>query len=298
MPAVSVIIPTYNRAKLLPQALDSVLSQTYQDFETIVVDDGSSDNTAEVVSQYKQIRYIRQENRGTAAARNKGILEARGELIAFLDSDDVWLPEMLEKTVSFIKKHNFDWVCTASYRIDDKDENKEINYIPNKFLDNSGIKIELLKNGLFFFSILPIYCGSVLLKKDCFKKVGFFSSDFTIGEDFDLWLRLDEANLKAGYLSEPLFIYRINSSSVTQSKKCFGLIENLRLAEKHAKIVGINKPLIRKSYSDFLWLCADLFYSQLDYKDSFRCLVKSWLLYPSFNKIKKVAVTIYRKLKN
>ncbi len=103
MPKVSVIIPTYNRAHFLCEALDSALSQTFKDFEIIIVDDGSTDNTKQVLEKYgSRIYYIYQENKGRAEARNTGIRRAKGEHIAFLDDDDIWLPNKLEKQVFFL----------------------------------------------------------------------------------------------------------------------------------------------------------------------------------------------------
>ena len=108
-PTVSIIIPTYNRAHLIGRAIQSVLNQTYQNFEIIVVDDGSTDNTEEMIKEFqkhdKRIKYIRHEkNRGGAAARNTGIKVARGEYIAFQDSDDEWLPEKLEKQMDVFQR--------------------------------------------------------------------------------------------------------------------------------------------------------------------------------------------------
>src|SRR5690349_3602213 len=103
MPKVSVIIPTYNRAQFIARAVDSVLEQTYKDFEIIVIDDGSSDNTQEILKAYEgKIRYVYQQNKGISAARNRGIQEAKGEYIAFLDSDDVWKPEKLSVQVAIL----------------------------------------------------------------------------------------------------------------------------------------------------------------------------------------------------
>ena len=101
---VSVIIPTYNRSSVLSRAIDSVLRQSFKDFELIVVDDGSTDNTKELIEKYSdQITYIYQDNKGVSAARNKGLEHAKGEWIAFLDSDDEWKKKKLEKQIAFIE---------------------------------------------------------------------------------------------------------------------------------------------------------------------------------------------------
>ncbi len=103
-PLVSVIIPTYNRGWCLSEAIDSVLAQDFQDYELIVVDDGSTDNTREILNGYEhEIIVLQQANKGVSAARNRGIAEAGGQLIAFLDSDDVWLPRKLSRQVDFFK---------------------------------------------------------------------------------------------------------------------------------------------------------------------------------------------------
>lgn len=116
MPKVSIIIPTYNSAKYIHDAIESVLNQTYQDFEIIVMDDGSIDNTKKVLRSYiesKKIRYFYQKNKGPSAARNKGIREAKGEYIAFLGADDIWHKKKLEKSINFMNIYNFDWICTS-----------------------------------------------------------------------------------------------------------------------------------------------------------------------------------------
>src|SRR5215831_9468158 len=106
VPIVSVVIPTYNNARFLPEALDSLLGQTYRDFELIVVDDGSTDDTLEVLKPYRHlIRYVRKENGGPASARNLGIRHASGELIAFQDADDIWLPDKLQLQVDYLREH-------------------------------------------------------------------------------------------------------------------------------------------------------------------------------------------------
>lgn len=107
MPKVSVVIPTYNRGYIVREAIESVLAQTFGDFEVIVVDDGSADDTAEKIAAIRdsRVRYIRQSNAGVSAARNRGVAEARGEIISFLDSDDLWKPEKLTHEVRFLEEH-------------------------------------------------------------------------------------------------------------------------------------------------------------------------------------------------
>jgi glycosyltransferase involved in cell wall biosynthesis len=116
MPRVSVVIPAYNRAHFLPEVVESALAQTYRDFEVIVIDDGSTDNTPEVASRFPPaVRYYRQENQGLSAVRNKGIELARGEYIIFLDSDDVLLKDALEKSVLFLDQHPEAGFCHGQF---------------------------------------------------------------------------------------------------------------------------------------------------------------------------------------
>jgi glycosyltransferase involved in cell wall biosynthesis len=324
MPKVSVVIPVYNGARYIKEAIESVLNQTYKDYEIIIVDDGSTDNTKQVLDEYllskgfnidnkenqcfysltanpyTLIRYMYQENKGPGAARNRGIKEAKGEYIAFLDSDDLWLPEKLKKSINFIETYNFDWICTASHRILGNDGQRKENLrrrISDVFLDSSKKKINLFKNGLFFFSSVPIYTGALLLKRRCFVVAGLFCEYYKVGEDWDMWLRFEEHNLRGGYLDELLFIHRLNKNSIMRSKRYPGLKEHVRLAQKHAKILGMENLLIRRSYSEFLWRCSDLFLASGKYRDSFICFIKSWYLWPSKEKLVKSLRFIKRRVK-
>jgi len=292
MPKASVIIPTYNSVKYLPEAIDSILNQTYKDFEIIVIDDGSTDKTKDIVDTFikeyrNKIRYFYQQNKGPGAARNRGIEMATGEYIAFLDSDDLWLPEKLEKSLNFLNSYGFDWICTASYKLN-SDNKKSIRYVNNAFLDSSEKRLNILKNGLFFFSHLHIEVAGVLTRKHCFKKAGLFDENFIIGEDVDLWFRFEEAKLSGGYLNEPLYIYRLNKDSITKTKKITGLQENIRLAKKHALLLGMDNRVIRRTYSEFLWRYSDLLFGYRRYFESLICLFKSLILYPEFNKLIKI----------
>lgn len=182
---VSVIIPTYNRAHMVSRAIQSVLNQTYQDFEIIVVDDCSTDNTEEVVKGFNDSRicYIRHEqNRGGSAARNTGIRIARGEYIAFLDSDDEWLPKKLERQICLFSK---DPNCGAVYT----------NLLHCFYNDRSTKAIQrrqpeghILKDLLM--SNVVASTSSVMVKQQCFDKAGLFDEGLPSCQDWDMWIRI------------------------------------------------------------------------------------------------------------
>ncbi|WP_236584221.1 MULTISPECIES: glycosyltransferase family A protein [unclassified Nitratiruptor] len=179
-PLFSVIIPVYNRANVIKRAIESVLHQTYKDFELIVVDDGSTDETPKILEQYP-IQVIRQENRGVSAARNSGIKAAKGKIIAFLDSDDEWKKNHLETHAEFFEKN-------PDYTIHQTDE----IWIRNgKFLNKK--KIHQKKSGYIFYDSLHLCLispSAVAIKKELFDEVGLFREDFEVCEDYELWLRI------------------------------------------------------------------------------------------------------------
>ncbi len=144
---ISIIIPAYNAEKYITETINSVINQTYTDWELIIINDGSIDNTAEIVKQFcandNRIKYYYQNNSGVSAARNNGLKRANGEYIVFLDSDDVWLKEFLEKTVSFLDKNKNIGVVNTNVKFIDKDSNKlDIIY--------TGINSDNILNMLFF----------------------------------------------------------------------------------------------------------------------------------------------------
>lgn len=178
---VSVIIPTYNRRTLLKKAIDSVLSQSFQDFELIVVDDGSEDDTTELIAAYgKRITAIRQENRGPSAARNRGMEASRAELFAFLDSDDWWDKDKLMIQMAAMEKH-------PSYLIS---HTREIWYRRGKLLNQK--KKHKKYHGYIFPDCLPLCAVSlstVIARKKLFSDVGLFDEELPCCEDYDFWLR-------------------------------------------------------------------------------------------------------------
>ena len=198
MPAVSVVVPTYGRANILPRALDSVLSQTYSDFELIVVDDCSPDDTNKIVDSYSdnRIMYLRHEqNRGANAARNTGIKAANGEYLAFLDDDDKWLPEKLEQQMALYDKldESFGLVYTGR-RIVNSDEVIE-RYIPQL---EGNIYPKLLRK-----NVIP--SETPLIRTDCFDNVGLFDTGLRSCQDWDMWLRIAK-NYKISFVPDILAV--------------------------------------------------------------------------------------------
>ena len=194
---VSVIIPTYNRKNLLKRALYSVSSQTFVPQEIIVVDDGSSDGTKDwVLERFPYVRYIYQDNSGVSSARNAGIKEAKGLWIAFLDSDDEWMPDKLEKQERVINDSKEAWLCHT-----------------NEFWVRNSVRVNQMKKhqkygGYIFENCLDI-CrispSSVLIKKEVFEMVGLFDESLKVCEDYDLWLRITSV-LPIIFLDQPLIV--------------------------------------------------------------------------------------------
>ena len=181
-PEVSVILPTYNRGWILKEALDSVLAQDFRYFELIVVDDGSTDNTPQILDSYHQdLMVVRQPNRGVSAARNRGIAAAGGGLIAFLDSDDLWLPRKLSSQVVFFNS-NPEAVINQTEEI----------WIRNGVRVNPKTR-HLKPSGMIFepsLALCLVSPSAVMMKRSLFDEVGLFDEDLPACEDYDLWLRI------------------------------------------------------------------------------------------------------------
>jgi len=208
MPRVSVIIPTYNRSTLITETIDSVLAQTYLDFELIIVDDGSTDNTLEVLSMYgERIKIIQQDNQGQGSARNTGINSSRGELIAFLDSDDLWKPNKLEIQYELIKKKpDLAWVYSDAEAFDGMTGETLYSFGEKQILWEGDILEKILIQD-FIPSPTP------LIKKSVFEHVGYFNN-YEASQDWDMWIRIAE-KYPIGLIPEPLARYRKHSGNIT-----------------------------------------------------------------------------------
>lgn len=211
-PRVSVIIPTYNRAALLNQAIVSVLDQTFTDFELIVVDDGSTDDTPTVVSAFqdRRIRYVYQDNAGRSAARNRGIELARGEYVAFLDSDDLYLPNKLAVQVAVFERSPALGLVGGGFRqVNEKGDvlSEVCPWLRFSCLD--------LHTWLFACPQMP---SSVMVQREWLTRVGGFDGSVETAEDWDLFLRLARAGCQMAWVEKLVSAYRIHSAnSVTRA---------------------------------------------------------------------------------
>jgi glycosyltransferase involved in cell wall biosynthesis len=198
-PLVSVIIPTYNRDWIVTEAIESVQAQDFSDYELIVVDDGSDDRTPEILAAYEdRITVIRQANRGVSAARNRGIAAAAGRLIAFLDSDDLWLPQKLTAQVNFFAQNPDAVICQTEER-----------WVRNGVRVNPK-KRHLKFSGMIFersLALCLVSPSAVMIKRKLLDAVGVFDEDLPACEDYDLWLRIS-CRYPVDLIKTPLTIKR------------------------------------------------------------------------------------------
>jgi len=211
MSTVSVIIPAYNQSHYLGQAIQSVLDQTYPDFEIIVVDDGSTDDTRAVADSFTdaRLRYVYQDNAGLSAARNTGIRHATGTYLSYLDSDDLFLSEKLALLVdAFDREPELGFAAGQAVLIDENSQ-------PLGEIFDAGLpqdRSQLLMNN-------PLHVGSVLLRRDWQEKVGFFDESLRSYEDWDMWLRLVRAGCQMGWVPQPVSLYRFHRAQMTRLGK-------------------------------------------------------------------------------
>ncbi len=231
---ISVVIPTHNRYEFLKRALASVLSQTYQPSEIIVIDDGSTDNTSHIKQDFPSIKYFYQKNGGVSSARNLGIKKASYEWIAFLDSDDEWHKDKLKEQVAF-HKQNPDILMSYT---DEKwiRDAKEVK-IPKKFKKYSG---EVFDKCLSYCIIAP---SASIIHKDLFSKVGLFDESLEVCEDYDLWLRIAVEN-EIGLVDKKL-ITKYAGHDDQLSFKHWGM-DRFRVRSLEKLLFSIKKETVKK----------------------------------------------------
>lgn len=215
---ISVIIPVYNGEKYLAEAIENVKKQDYQPLEIIVIDDGSTDKTAEIAAKFKDsIRYIYQENSGPSAARNRGIRTAKGDVIAFLDVDDLWSDDKLKLQTSYLTEHPsveiVQGLIQQIQRFEDHENHRSI--------------FKTVSNPYQFVNL-----GSALYRKSVFDKIGLFDETLRYGEDMDLFFKFWENNISKVVLDRVTLFYIKHNDNMTQGKKLVEL-GFVRIFKKH-----------------------------------------------------------------
>jgi glycosyltransferase involved in cell wall biosynthesis len=209
----SVVIPAYNAEKYISETLDSVQGQTYRNYEVVITDDGSTDNTSEIIKNYfknfpgTHYKLIKQRNKGIGGARNSAVKETEGDFVAFLDADDKWSNEKLETVYDYIERHSdVDLICHNEYLVKDGKVISKLNYGP--FRNYSYL----------LFRRNCISTSAVVVRRNKLFEAGLFSEniDFNGVEDYELWLRLSKI-CKIEYLPEALGKYTIQRDSITSN---------------------------------------------------------------------------------
>lgn len=310
--SVSVVIPVYNNEAYIAAAVKSVLSQSIHPKEVIVVDDGSTDGTAAALESFRNdIKYVYQRNRGEPSARNTGMKKSSGKYIAFLDGDDLWHSSKLELQMKYIREHP---ECALVYTdMSTFDENGVIDASVKERL-----RISLPSGRIFpaLFMTALFGSGSVLFRRECIDKVGYFDEDLLVGCDYEMWLRIAR-HFELGAVDQPLLMYRHHAAMSTRGlglKMCMGvpwevavLSKILRLYPESTSELGraaisrrMSKPYAGLAYAQF---------RQNEYKNARPLLKKAigywptnawyWMLYgATFLHPAQIAATrkIYRRL--
>ena len=230
-PLVSVIIPTFNREKVIGRAVNSVLSQSFKDFECIVIDDGSDDGTDSLLHGFSgKIRAVKTENKGVSAARNLGAKLAEGKYIAFLDSDDEWKQQKLKKQIGLMQE--------SGLRISQTDETWVRN---GRFVNKSSRYIR--PSGYIFYNCLEVCAvtpSSVMMEKELFFEYGGFDETFPVCEDYDLWLRMSLKE-RFGLIDEPLIIKYGGHTDQLSNSACLDKYRIISLFNMLHKNIGLSE---------------------------------------------------------
>ncbi|WP_026734372.1 glycosyltransferase family 2 protein [Fischerella sp. PCC 9605] len=280
MPKVSVVIPAYNAMAFLPETLESVLQQTFTDFEVLIVNDGSSDNIIEWASAITdpRVKLISQANQRVSSARNTGITNAQGEYIAFLDADDLWEPTKLEKQVRCLdEKPEVGLVYTWTLLVD-----KENNPTGRIFASHieGNVWNKLLEDD-------PISSGSSpMVRRSCFDTVGLFDRNLAYAPDLDMWVRI-AFRYPIAVVKEPLLRYRQLPNSFSRNRE--GMIKDLRqVVEKTFASVPLEQLYLRnRCYASIFFGLAWLAVDEGDYKKAIHFRQQALLHYPQIRYTEK-----------
>lgn len=267
---ISVVIPAYNAQEYIGDALVSVLEQTYAVFEVIVVDDGSTDRTKKEIEEFQdkhkhgffnpqtEIHYIYQDNKGPAAARNTGIQHARGNYIAFLDSDDLWYPQKLERQMALIGQSSYVMVYCDMTHVENGEEvyRSYLHEVPYKYFERGNIYENLLKENF-------IFTPTVLVKKEVLLECQLFDEELMICEDYKMWLSIAK-KYRIGFVDEPLVTRRRTEMNITQDRLLYiqsglSLFEELMQYPRHSKK---NKQIVHERLQQYYYELGYYFWEQ------------------------------------
>jgi glycosyltransferase involved in cell wall biosynthesis len=288
MSLVSVIIPAFNAAATISATIDSVLSQTLQDFEIIVSDDGSTDSTVSVVSRYRidpRVRYMFHDNRGTAHAKNLAARQAKGEYLAFLDADDTLDRTALERMVQQLRVTGAIWCIVDVVKIIGNDRIIRRSQFPS-----GNLLLGILEQD--FVTRSPFHLRSSFLAS------GMFDEDLAVREDWDINIRMIEGGRPFTYINEPLYIYaRTEGSLMTGNLRRTLTCTEKVLRKHHKKLADSGNAQIASIYARNLWrLAHSYFYEARDFREAFRCVCESMrydlslyrLLHPIIHRIEVI----------
>jgi glycosyltransferase involved in cell wall biosynthesis len=275
--SVSVIMPAYNAEPWINEAIDSILAQTFPVLEILAVDDGSTDNTAEIIHSYPEpVKYIYQEHRGVSAARNTAIRAAKGDFVAFIDADDYWHPRKIELQVNLLAEKKLEWASCETQAFDSTTR----EYIDGLFapMRDGDILQPLLLND-FIGSATPI------VRRTVFERAGYFNEEYDarIGEDWDMWLRI-ASEYPLGVVREKLAFHRLHSTSTMsttsiadRTRSLVGVVERA-LKRNPEELDGIAKQALANIYHG----AGVRLMKQDEYKDARQYFLKE-LRYRPFN---------------
>lgn len=264
MPLVSVIIPTFNAAEFVVEAIQSVLAQTCDDLEVIVVDDGSTDRTADMIEPFAGgVRYIQQENAGVSSARNRGIAESKGKYVAFLDADDTWLPTKLERQLEALRKSPQNRAVDTGYFVTDS------RLIPSA--KRRAVRERTTLEDLLFRGT-TVFVSTVLCEASLLELTGGFDPELSQCADWDMWIRL-AVHTEFVAVDEPLVNYRQHGTNMSRNAELLER-DSIRVMEKAFSMSALPESLRSRrseALARNLMVLAGTYFRARRFSDCFRC---------------------------
>ena len=267
MPKVSVIIPSYDCSAFVRTAVESALSQTMPDHEVVVVDDGSRDNTREVLETYlkdRRFRYVCQQNRGLPGARNAGVRASDSEYLAFLDADDALAPNALERMAAALDESAASWCLIDIVKVGDRLREVRPTVIPDGDLHLEILREDFIRRAMFF-------------RRAAFLDVGMYDEDMRNREDWDINIRMFERRAPFAYVGQPLYFYTWREGSITTSNHAKLLHYTEKILRKHHKrLADAGDDRVAKLYAYNMWdLARRHIYLVHGYRHGFACMRES-----------------------